>query len=68
MKRRNWPAVPFIIGFIIGPMMEQNFRGAMGLSGGDVSIFLMQPIAGVFLVLTALPLILNPGAAVSLFW
>jgi len=62
MKRRDWPAVPFIIGLIIGPMIEQNFRASIGLSGGDVSIFLMRPISGVFLALTVLSLILGRRA------
>jgi putative tricarboxylic transport membrane protein len=62
MKQRNWPAVPFIIGLIIGPMVEQNFRGALGLSGGDVSIFLSRPIAAVFLGLTVLSLVLGRRA------
>jgi putative tricarboxylic transport membrane protein len=62
MKRRDWPAVPFIIGQIIGPMIEQNFRASIGLSGGDVSIFFLRPISVVFLVLTVLSLILGRRA------
>ena len=62
MKQRSWPAVPFIIGLIIGPMIEQNFRAALGLSGGDLSIFLSRPISAVFLGLTVLSLVLGRRA------
>ena len=45
---------PFIIGFILGPMAETNFRRAMQLSSGDATSFLTNPISGTFLTLAAL--------------
>jgi TctA family transporter len=49
MKLDCEPA-PFILGFLLGPMLEVNFRRAMLLSRGDLSIFVMHPISAGFLI------------------
>lgn len=36
--------VPFILGFLLGPMLEVNFRQAMLLSRGSFDIFVTRPI------------------------
>jgi putative tricarboxylic transport membrane protein len=43
---------PFILGFILGPLMEENFRRAMNLSRGDPMVFVERPISAALLVLT----------------
>ncbi|MDP2800741.1 MAG: tripartite tricarboxylate transporter permease [Phreatobacter sp.] len=48
---------PFILGFILGPLMEENFRRAMNLSRGDPMVFAERPISAALLVLTALLLV-----------
>jgi len=45
---------PFILGFILGPLMEENFRRAMNLSRGDPMVFVERPISAALLVLTVL--------------
>jgi putative tricarboxylic transport membrane protein len=42
---------PMILGFVLGPLMEENFRRAMVLSQGDVSTFVREPISLGFLLL-----------------
>jgi len=42
---------PLLLGFILGPMMEENLRRAMRLSRGDPSIFVERPISLVLLLL-----------------
>jgi putative tricarboxylic transport membrane protein len=50
---------PFVLGFVLGPLMEENFRRAMYLSRGDPMIFLERPIsAGLLLAAAALFIIL----------
>ena len=44
--------VPFLLGFILGPMMEENLRRTMVLSRGDPLIFVQRPICLVLLLLT----------------
>jgi putative tricarboxylic transport membrane protein len=48
---------PLVLGFVLGPLMEENFRRAMVLSEGDFTIFLREPISLGFLVVAALMLI-----------
>src|SRR2546425_400367 len=37
---------PLMLGFILGPMLEENFRRALLVSRGDFSAFVTQPISG----------------------
>ena len=41
---------PLILGFILGPLMEENLRRAMLLSRGDPTVFLTKPISAGFLI------------------
>ena len=43
---------PFIIGFILGPMFEDNLRRTLLISKGDLMIFFRGPITWVFISLT----------------
>ncbi len=48
MVRTRIPAAPFLIAFILGPLLEDNFRQSMLMSGGDVSVFVRGPITWAF--------------------
>jgi TctA family transporter len=41
---------PMVLGYILGPMMEENLRRAMMISFGDPMVFLRRPISAAFLV------------------
>ena len=41
---------PLILGFILGPLMEENLRRAMLLSRGDPMVFLQKPISAAFII------------------
>ncbi|MCE5283225.1 MAG: tripartite tricarboxylate transporter permease, partial [Deltaproteobacteria bacterium] len=56
MKIRDWPAAPMILGFILGPILEQHFRATLQMSGGSLTILVSRPIAILFLVMTAVVL------------
>jgi TctA family transporter len=54
---------PLVLGFILGPLMEENLRRSLVLSRGDPMVFLQRPISAVLLamtVLTVLALIVLP--------
>jgi putative tricarboxylic transport membrane protein len=51
------PKVPLAFGFIIGPMLEKNFRQGLTLSRGNPAIFFSKPLAVILLLLTAVVLI-----------
>jgi putative tricarboxylic transport membrane protein len=44
---------PLILGFILGPLMEENLRRAMLLSRGDPVVFFTRPISLTMLVIAA---------------
>lgn len=53
MRRQNYSCVAMLLGFILGPDLEQYFRRAMSLSDGDPTIFLTSLDSLFFLGLTA---------------
>ncbi len=44
---------PLILGFILGPMMEENLRRALLLSFGDPSVFVTRPLSAALLLAAA---------------
>jgi putative tricarboxylic transport membrane protein len=46
-------AAPFLLGFVLGPLMEENLRRSMVLSFGSPMIFIERPISLVILVACA---------------
>jgi TctA family transporter len=42
---------PLLLGFVLGPLLEENLRRAMIISRGDPSVFATRPISAVLLVL-----------------
>ena len=54
-KLRLEPA-PLLIGFVLGPMMEEHLRRAMLLSRGDPMIFVQRPISATMLAIGAVAL------------
>lgn len=51
MRRFDFPTAPVIIGVILGPLAEQEFRRAMTISQGDPTIFLTKPLSAALLAL-----------------
>jgi putative tricarboxylic transport membrane protein len=56
MRRWDIPVGPAVIGLILGPLAETQFRRALSISQGDASVFLTQPISAALLALTLLVL------------
>ena len=54
MLKLKIPAAPFLIAFILGPLLEDNFRQSLLLSRGDLMVFFSGPICWLFWALTAL--------------
>jgi TctA family transporter len=52
------PPAPMLIGFVLGPMMEEHLRRAMLLSRGDPMVFLQRPISATLLGLALLAVIM----------
>ena len=45
---------PLLLGFVLGPMMEENFRRALLLSRGDFTVFVTRPLSLSLLIAAAL--------------
>lgn len=54
---------PLVLGFILGPMMEENLRRAMLLSRGDPSVFVSSPISCGLLIAAVLMVFLVAAPA-----
>jgi TctA family transporter len=54
---------PLLLGFILGPMMEENLRRALLLSRGDWTVFVTRPLSGslLFVALIMLGVVLLPS-------
>jgi putative tricarboxylic transport membrane protein len=53
MRRFGFPVAPAVIGLILGPLAEAQFRRALSISQGDASVFLASPISAGLLAVTA---------------
>ena len=56
---------PLLLGFVLGPMLEEHLRRAMIIARGDPLVFLQRPISAVLLGLAvlALVIVLMPNVA-----
>lgn len=64
MRIFDWPAAPLLLGFVLGPLMEEHFRRAMLMSRGSFSTFVDRPISATVLAVTAALLVWTVYAAV----
>ena len=60
----GYSVAPILLGLILGPLLEDNFRSALILSNGDYSIFLTRPISLTLIIYAAITLIIPPILAV----
>ncbi|QYN38985.1 tripartite tricarboxylate transporter permease [Pseudonocardia sp. DSM 110487] len=57
MRRTGYPVAPLILGAVLGPMLETQFRRALAFSEGDLSVFVTRPIAATILTLALIALV-----------
>lgn len=57
LQRVGYSAAPLILGFVLGPMLEENLRRAMLMARGDPYRLLLDPLTGSILALSAVLLI-----------
>ena len=60
--------VPMMLGFVLGPMVEENLRRTLQVSRGDPSVFVTRPISLGFIVATVLIMIVMAAPAVRKWW
>lgn len=57
LRRFEFPVAPVLLGIVLGPMIEQEFRRSLSISAGDYSVFFTRPIALTLLALTIMSLV-----------
>ena len=57
MRICSFPSAPLLLGFVLGPLMEEHFRRAMVLSRGDLMTFFDRPISAAIMALIGLILV-----------
>lgn len=55
--RLGYEPAPVILGLVLGPLLEQNFRRALKISHGDISVFIGRPISASFLLIILVMLV-----------
>jgi putative tricarboxylic transport membrane protein len=48
-RRLDFPVGPIVLGVILGPLLETQFRRAMSIAQGDLSIFVTRPLSATIL-------------------
>ena len=59
LVKHDFEPAPMILGFVLGPLMEENLRRAMLIARGDATVFLTRPISATLLGISAFMLILS---------
>lgn len=57
LRKKNIPAVPIVLGLVLGPVFMVRMRQALGVADGDLSILVTRPIAATLLGLTILSIV-----------
>jgi TctA family transporter len=57
MKHFRFEPAPLLLGFVLGPMLEENFRRTMLLYNGDFAVFVTRPISATLVACAAVLLV-----------
>jgi putative tricarboxylic transport membrane protein len=52
MTATDFPVGPAVLGFILGPLLEDRFRQALIISQGNFAVFFTRPISALLLILS----------------
>jgi putative tricarboxylic transport membrane protein len=58
LVKHDFEPAPMLLGFVLGPLMEENLRRAMLIARGDATVFFTRPISAVLLSTAIILLIL----------
>lgn len=59
LERFRFPLAPVVLGFVMGPLLEENLRRALLLAEGDMVSFLVRPYSAVFSVFCLLVIVIG---------
>jgi putative tricarboxylic transport membrane protein len=58
LVKHDFEPAPMLLGFVLGPLMEENLRRAMLIARGNATVFLTRPISGTLIAMAVILLIL----------
>jgi putative tricarboxylic transport membrane protein len=58
LLKHGFEPAPMLLGFVLGPLMEENLRRAMLLARGDATVFFTRPISATIMALSIFLLII----------
>lgn len=58
LDKAKFPIAPIVLGVVLGPIAEEQFRRAVQMSGGDFTVFMTRPISAVLIIIAVLSLFL----------
>jgi len=59
LMKYQWPVVPLILCFILGPLLEESLLQSMAMSDGNPAIFFERPLSLGILILSAILLVVS---------
>ncbi len=65
LRKNDIPAIPIILGMVLGPVFLTRFKQSMGISEGDLTIFITRPISLVLLSITILSIVVYISSKVK---
>lgn len=59
LRRFGYQMAPFVLGLVLGDLLDKSFRRGLVLSGGDLEPFFTRPISALLAAIVVLTLLLN---------
>jgi putative tricarboxylic transport membrane protein len=58
LMKHDFEPAPMLLGFVLGPLMEENLRRAMLIARGDATVFVQRPISATLIGIAVLLLVI----------
>lgn len=62
LRRYNYPMAPFVLGIVLGDLLDKNLRRGLVLSDGDLTPFLARPISATLALICVVTILMNFAA------
>jgi putative tricarboxylic transport membrane protein len=62
LRRFNYPMAPFVLGIVLGDLLDKNLRRGLVLSDGDLTPFFTRPISALMAAIVVLTVLMNIAA------
>jgi putative tricarboxylic transport membrane protein len=59
MRRFGYPAAPFVLGIVLGDILDKNLRRGLVLSDGDLTPFFTRPISALMFAICVVSILMN---------